>query len=73
MAFIDTRCTTVCPLTAAILRNALHRIGPRAAANVDLVAINANPTATRISDVCRFSAENGMLHEWEYLTGTPHS
>jgi cytochrome oxidase Cu insertion factor (SCO1/SenC/PrrC family) len=71
MAFIDTRCTTVCPLTAAILRNALHRIGPAAAANVDLVAINANPTATRTSDVYRFSAENGMVHEWRFLTGSP--
>ena len=71
MAFIDTRCTTVCPLTAAILRNALHRIGPASAAHVDLVAINANPTATRVSDVRRFSVANGMLHQWEYLTGTP--
>jgi cytochrome oxidase Cu insertion factor (SCO1/SenC/PrrC family) len=70
MAFIDTRCTTVCPLTAAILRNAVHRIGP-AAANVDLVAVNANPTATRTSDVYRFSAENGMVHEWRFLTGSP--
>ncbi len=71
MAFVDTRCATVCPLTAAILRNALHRIGPAAAARVDLIAINANPTATRISDVYRFSEANGMVHQWKYLTGTP--
>ena len=71
MAFIDTRCSTVCPLTAAILRNALHRIGPASAAQVDLVAINANPTATRVSDVYRFSVANGMVHQWKYLTGTP--
>ena len=71
MAFVDTRCATVCPLTAAILRNAVHRIGPAAAAHVDLVAINANPTATRVSDVYRFSRSNGMVHQWKYLTGTP--
>jgi len=71
MAFIDTRCTTVCPLTAAILRNALHRIGPAAAAHVDLLAINANPTATRVSDVYGFSKANGMVRQWKYLTGTP--
>jgi len=71
MAFIDSRCATVCPLTAGILRNALQRIGPAEAGRVDLVAINANPIATRVSDVYRFSAETGMLHEWRYLTGSP--
>ncbi len=71
MAFVDTRCTTVCPLTAAILRNALHRIGPASAARVDLLAVNANPTATRVSDVYRFSKANGMVHQWRFLTGTP--
>jgi cytochrome oxidase Cu insertion factor (SCO1/SenC/PrrC family) len=71
MAFIDSRCATVCPLTAAILRNALQRIGPAEAAGVDLVAVNANPIATRVSDVYRFSKGTGMLHEWRYLTGSP--
>jgi len=71
LAFIDSRCATVCPLTAAILRNALSRISPAEAARVDLVAVNANPVATRISDVYRFSQDTGMLHEWKYLTGSP--
>jgi cytochrome oxidase Cu insertion factor (SCO1/SenC/PrrC family) len=71
LAFIDSRCATVCPLTAAILRNAVARISPADAARVDLVAINANPTATRVSDVYRFSQDTGMLHEWRYLTGSP--
>jgi len=71
LAFIDSRCATVCPLTAAILRNALSRIRPAEAARVDLVAVNANPVATRISDVYRFSQDTGMLHAWKYLTGSP--
>ncbi len=71
LAFIDSRCETVCPLTAAILRNALHAIGQADARRVDLVAVNANPVATRVSDVLRFSRETGMLHEWQYLTGPP--
>lgn len=71
LAFIDSRCETVCPLTAAILRNALHGIGRVDAKRVDLVAVNANPVATRVSDVFRFSQETGMLHEWKYLTGSP--
>ncbi len=71
VAFIDSRCATVCPLTAAILRNALQRIRPAEAGLVDLVAVNANPVATRVSDVYRFSEDTGMLHEWKYLTGSP--
>jgi cytochrome oxidase Cu insertion factor (SCO1/SenC/PrrC family) len=71
LAFIDSRCETVCPLTAAILRNALGRISPADAGRVDLVAVNANPIATRVADVYRFSEETGMLHEWKYLTGSP--
>ena len=47
LAFIDSRCTTVCPLTAAILRGALRRLGAGASRRVALVAVNANPTATR--------------------------
>ncbi len=69
LAFIDSRCATVCPLTAAILHNALARISAADAARVDLVAVNANPIATRVSDVYRFSKDSGMLHEWKYLTG----
>ncbi len=71
LAFIDSRCQTVCPLTAAILRNALERIGSHDAGRVDLVAVNADPAATRVADVYRFSQETGMLHEWRYLTGSP--
>jgi cytochrome oxidase Cu insertion factor (SCO1/SenC/PrrC family) len=71
IAFIDSRCATVCPLTAAILRNALQRIGPTEAGQVELVAVNANPIVTRVSDMYRFSEDTGMLHEWKYLTGSP--
>lgn len=71
LAFIDSRCTTVCPLTAAILREALHRIGPAGSRRVALVAVNANPAAARVADVYRFSEEHGMLHQWAFLTGSP--
>ncbi len=71
LAFIDSRCETVCPLTAAVLRSALQRIGPADAGRVELVAVNADPAATRVADVYRFSQETGMLHEWRYLTGSP--
>lgn len=70
LAFIDSRCTTICPITAAILRAAMHRLAG-ASTRVALVAVNANPIATRVADVYRFSAQHEMLRTWKYLTGSP--
>src|SRR5260370_41288725 len=64
LAFIDARCTTLCPLTAEILYDAKAQIGSSAAKQIALVAINANPTATSISEVQAWSIKHGMLHQW---------
>jgi cytochrome oxidase Cu insertion factor (SCO1/SenC/PrrC family) len=71
LAFIDSHCTTVCPLTAEILRQARNQLGPADSKRVALVAVNANPAAARVADVYQFSAEHGMLHQWMFLTGSP--
>lgn len=70
LAFIDARCTTLCPLTAEIMYNARTQLKSSAATQVMLVAINANPAATSISVVQSWSIEHGMLHQWLFLTGT---
>jgi cytochrome oxidase Cu insertion factor (SCO1/SenC/PrrC family) len=70
LAFIDARCKTLCPLTAQIMYNAKVRLGSSAASRVDLVAVNANPTATSITEVQAWSINHGMLHQWSFLTGT---
>jgi len=70
LAFIDARCTSLCPLTAEILYDARTRLGPSAAKQIVLVAINANPTATSIPEVQAWSIKHGMLHQWLFLTGT---
>ena len=70
LAFIDSRCTTLCPLTANIMYDARVRLGSSAASRVVLVAINANPTATSIAVVQAWSINHGMLHHWLFLTGT---
>src|SRR5712691_4561199 len=70
LAFIDSRCTSLCPLTAEIMYDAKARLGSSAASQIALVAINANPTATSISVVQAWSIKNGMLHQWLFLTGT---
>jgi hypothetical protein len=37
---------------------------------VQLLGINANPDATRVADVRDYSAAHGMMHDWDFLTGT---
>jgi cytochrome oxidase Cu insertion factor (SCO1/SenC/PrrC family) len=70
LAFIDARCKTLCPLTAQIMYYARAQLGASAASQVDLVAVNANPTATSVATVQAWSIAHGMLHQWLFLTGT---
>lgn len=69
LAFIDSRCVTVCPFTAVVLQNVEHIL--RAYRHrFAVVAVNANPVATTVQDIYRWSQQHGMLHRWEYLTGS---
>ena len=70
LAFIDARCKTLCPLTSQIMYNARAQLGASAASQVDLVAVNANPTATSVAAVQAWSINHGMLHQWVFVTGT---
>jgi cytochrome oxidase Cu insertion factor (SCO1/SenC/PrrC family) len=69
LAFIDSRCKSLCPLTATIMYNARQQLGA-SASKVALVAINANPAATSVAEVQAWSINHGMLHQWLFLTGT---
>lgn len=70
LAFVDPRCTTLCPLTAEIMYDARARLSPSAASQIVLVAINANPAATSVPEVQAWSIKHGLLHQWLFLTGT---
>jgi cytochrome oxidase Cu insertion factor (SCO1/SenC/PrrC family) len=70
LSFIDARCKTICPLTAQIMYNARTQLGASAARQVQLVAVNANPDATGLTEVQSWSISHGMLHQWLFLTGT---
>lgn len=70
LAFIDARCKTLCPLTADIMYDAKVRLGAPAANRVELIAVNANPSATSVVEVQAWSIAHGMLHQWLFLTGT---
>ena len=68
LAFVDARCTTVCPLTTASMTEALTLLGP-AGRDVQLLGVDANPDATRVADVRAYSAAHQMMHSWDFLTG----
>jgi protein SCO1/2 len=70
LAFIDSRCKTLCPLTSTIMYNAKAQLSTSASNKVQLIAVNANPTATSTATVQAWSINHGMLHQWEFLTGS---
>jgi len=69
LAFNDSECTTVCPLTTAALVDAKAMLGP-AGSQVQLLGVDANPKATSVEDVMSYSQLHGMLYQWRYLTGS---
>ncbi|MFZ0970632.1 MAG: redoxin domain-containing protein [Solirubrobacteraceae bacterium] len=69
LAFNDSECTTVCPLTTAAMLDAKAMLG-KAASQVQLLGVDANPAAISLEDVWSYSELHGMLHSWRFLTGT---
>ena len=69
LAFNDSECTTVCPLTTTAMLDAKAMLGA-AGANVQLLGVDANPKATSLEDVLSYSQLHGMLHAWHFLTGS---
>ena len=69
LAFTDSECTTVCPLTTQSMLAAKDLLG-KAGERVQLLGIDANPAATKISDVMAYSRSHGMVNQWDFLTGT---
>ncbi len=70
LAFIDSRCTTLCPLTSNIMYSAKAQLSAAQVGHVVLLAVNANPAATSVSTVEAWSIAHGMLHQWSFLTGS---
>lgn len=69
LAFNDSECTTVCPLTTTAMLDAKAMLG-KAGSKVQLLGVDANPAATSLEDVWSYSELHGMLHSWRFLTGT---
>jgi cytochrome oxidase Cu insertion factor (SCO1/SenC/PrrC family)/thiol-disulfide isomerase/thioredoxin len=69
LAFNDSECTTVCPLTTSAMLQAKAMLG-RAGSRVQLLGIDANPHAISLQSVWSYSELHGMPHDWHFLTGT---
>lgn len=62
LAFQDSECTTICPLTSQEMVMAKRMLGPGAASQVTLLAVDANPKATSVQDVKNYSQVHGTMH-----------
>jgi cytochrome oxidase Cu insertion factor (SCO1/SenC/PrrC family) len=69
LAFTDSQCTTICPLTTQAMLAAKQLLG-RAGSEVQLLGVDANPRATAVSDVLRYSRSHGLVNQWDFLTGS---
>lgn len=69
LAFIDSECTTICPLTTSEMVEAKTLLG-KAGDQVQLLGVDANPTATTVADVKAYSITHGMLDEWHFMTAS---
>ena len=70
LAFTDSECTTVCPLTTVSMVEAKDLLGA-AGDRVQLLGVDANPAATSVGDVMAYSRAHGMVNQWDFLTGSP--
>jgi cytochrome oxidase Cu insertion factor (SCO1/SenC/PrrC family) len=69
LAFSDSECTTVCPLTTQSMVMAKELLG-KAGDSVQLLGVDANPSATKVSDVMAYSRAHSMVNQWDFLTGS---
>jgi cytochrome oxidase Cu insertion factor (SCO1/SenC/PrrC family)/thiol-disulfide isomerase/thioredoxin len=69
LAFNDSECTTICPLTTSAMVQAKAMLGS-AGTQVQLLGVDANPKATSLEDVLSYSEVHGMVHQWRFLTGS---
>jgi cytochrome oxidase Cu insertion factor (SCO1/SenC/PrrC family) len=68
LAFEDSQCTTVCPLTTQSMLEAKQLLGA-AGDKVQLLGIDANPDATSVADVLAYSRAHGLVNQWDSSPG----
>ena len=69
LAFNDSECTTICPITTTAMLDAKAMLGS-AGSRVQLLGVEANPHAISLEDVASYTRLHGLLGRWHFLTGT---
>ena len=69
LAFEDSECTTICPLTTQSMLQAKQLLGA-AGSQVQLLGVDANPDAISIDNVLSYSRTHGLINQWNFLTGS---
>ncbi len=69
ISFVDSECTTICPLTTSTMTAAVASLGPHSS-RVQLLGINANPLALSVANVRAYSEAHDLLYRWNFLTGS---
>jgi cytochrome oxidase Cu insertion factor (SCO1/SenC/PrrC family) len=69
LSFEDSECTTVCPLTTQSMVLAKELLG-KAGKAVQLLGVDANPDAIKVSNVLAYSRVHAMTNQWDFLTGS---
>ena len=69
LGFVDSECTTVCPLTTLAMLQAKQMLG-KAGNDVQLLGIDANPEAIATANVLAYSRAHNMVNRWDFLTGS---
>lgn len=69
LAFVDAQCTTICPITTTSMLDAKRLLGA-AGRRVALLGINANPIATGVGWVLKYTQLHGLSGQWRFLTGS---
>ena len=72
LAFLDSQCKEVCPLTSVHLRTANQDLGEQAK-SVIFLGVNVNIDANEVADVAATTLKWQLdeIPTWHFLTGTP--
>jgi len=70
VTFLDTRCTTQCPIIAGILGEAMRKLPARARAKTTALAISVDPEFDTPTSVRRFLRRRHALGSFDFLLGT---
>jgi protein SCO1/2 len=71
VSFVYTRCTTACPLTAAMLSKLQGALGDRLDRDVRIVSLSLDPTTDTPQRLKEYGQKFHARPGWRWLTGSP--